>query len=65
MLDAVRMCGRWMSKTILGRITQRTMEPPTRKEVVESFAAVPIGAMATRRCYGAEDADGEGWKGGV
>lgn len=39
MLEAVRMCGRWISKTILERITQRTMEPdpPTRKEVVERF----------------------------
>jgi len=39
MLDAVRMCGRWISKTILTRISQRTMEPepPTRREVIESF----------------------------
>ena len=39
MLDAVRMCGRWISKTILSRISQRAMEPdpPTRKEVIESF----------------------------
>ena len=39
MLDAVRMCGRWISKTVLQRITQRTLEPnpPPRQELLQEF----------------------------
>lgn len=39
MLDAVRMCGRWFSKTILGRITARTLgpDPPARQEALREF----------------------------
>jgi hypothetical protein len=39
MLDAVRMCGRWISKAILHRITARTLEPnpPPRRELLKEF----------------------------
>jgi Domain of unknown function (DUF4338)/Transposase DNA-binding len=39
MLDAVRMCGRWISKAILQRITARTLgpEPPPRQELLQEF----------------------------
>lgn len=39
MLDAVRMCGHWISKTLLKRITARTLEPspPTRQELLSEF----------------------------
>jgi hypothetical protein len=39
MLDAVRMCGRWISKILLQRITARTLEPdpPTRQELLREF----------------------------
>lgn len=44
MLDAVRMCGHWISKALLGRITARTLEPspPTRQELLKEFC-VRIG----------------------
>ena len=39
MLDAVRMCGHWISKAVLERITARTeaTEPPSRKELLQEF----------------------------
>ena len=39
MLDAVRMCGRWFSKTVLGRITARTLgpNPPARQDALKEF----------------------------
>ncbi len=39
MLDAVRMCGRWISKAVLERITARTeaTELPSRKELLQEF----------------------------
>ena len=39
MLDAVRMCGRWFSKTVLGRITARTLgpDPPARQDALKEF----------------------------
>jgi hypothetical protein len=39
MLDAVRMCGRWISQTLLGRITARTLgpKPPPRQELLKEF----------------------------
>jgi len=39
MLDAVRMCGRWISTAVLQRITARTeaADPPARKELVQEF----------------------------
>lgn len=39
MLDAVRMCGHWISKALLGRITARTLgpNPPTRQELLKEF----------------------------
>ena len=39
MLDAVRLCGRWISKAILQRITARTLgpEPPPRQELLQEF----------------------------
>ena len=39
MLDAVRMCGRWISKTLLERITTRTLgpAPPPRQELLKEF----------------------------
>ena len=39
MLDAVRMCGRWIAKTLLQRITARTLEPdpPPRQELLREF----------------------------
>lgn len=39
MLDAVRMCGRWISKIVLQQISARTLEPdpPTRQESIKEF----------------------------
>ena len=39
MLDAVRICGRWVCKKLLGRITARTRgpEPPTRQAALQDF----------------------------
>jgi hypothetical protein len=39
MLDAVRICGRWISKVILGRLTARTLgpKPPPRQELLKDF----------------------------
>jgi hypothetical protein len=39
MLDAVRMCGRWISKDVLERLTARTeaADPPVRKQLVQEF----------------------------
>jgi len=39
MLDAVRMCGRWISTAVLERITARTVgpEPPSRPELLQQF----------------------------
>ena len=39
MFDAVRMCGRWISKAILERITARTeaADPPLPKKLVQEF----------------------------
>src|SRR2546425_545638 len=39
MLDAVRMCGHWISKGLLERITARTLglDPPTRQELLKEF----------------------------
>lgn len=39
MLDAIRMCGRWISKAILQRITARTIgnDPPSRRQLTQEF----------------------------
>ena len=39
MLDAVRMCGRWISKSLLQRLTARTLgsAPPPRQELLREF----------------------------
>lgn len=39
MLDAVRMCGRWISKALLQRITARTLgsHPPSRQQLLQEF----------------------------
>lgn len=39
MLDAVRMCGRWIGKPLLERITARTLgpDPPSRQELLREF----------------------------
>jgi Domain of unknown function (DUF4338)/Transposase DNA-binding len=39
MLDAIRMCGRWISSALLQRITARTLEPnpPSRQELLREF----------------------------
>jgi hypothetical protein len=39
MLDAIRMCGRWIGRGILQRITGRTLEtnPPSRQELIKEF----------------------------
>jgi len=39
MLDAIRMCGRWISNAILQRISARTVasDPPSRQELIQEF----------------------------
>jgi hypothetical protein len=39
MLDAIRMCGRWISKNILKRISDRAQapDPPARRELLKEF----------------------------
>ena len=39
MLDAVRMCGRWIAKALLQRITARTLgpDPPPRQVLLQEF----------------------------
>lgn len=39
MLDAVRMCGRWICKNLLARLTARTLgaNPPTRQAAIQEF----------------------------
>src|SRR5437667_4588177 len=39
MLDAVRICGRWVSTKLLERITAQTLgpDPPSRQQLLEEF----------------------------